>query len=99
MSTKRIGGMSGQRELVVNKVNIPPPGPLHDYDRHHDATANLINSRSIDKITTQPPQQQPVLPLLNHNNRKSDNNSFKWDDEDFANLLGCVVELLFKNLL
>jgi len=35
-------------------------------------------------------QQSAALPLLNHNNRKCDSNASKWDEDDFANLLGCV---------
>lgn len=37
-------------------------------------------------------QQQPAaLPLLNHNNRKRDSNASKWDEDDFAEFLGCVA--------
>lgn len=37
-------------------------------------------------------QQQPAaLPLLNHNNYKRDSNTSKWDEDDFADLLGCVT--------
>lgn len=37
-------------------------------------------------------QQQPaVLPLLNHNYHKRDSNNSKWDEDDFADLLGYVA--------
>ncbi|XP_043284779.1 serine/threonine-protein kinase dyf-5-like isoform X2 [Venturia canescens] len=83
VSSKRVG-VNAHRELIMNKVNIPPMGPLHDYARQDFSEDN--NSRSTDKVIVQP-QQQPVLPLLNHNNRKRDS-SLKWDEEDFANILG-----------
>lgn len=35
-------------------------------------------------------EQTAALPLLNYNNRKRDSNSFKWDEDDFTDLLGCV---------
>lgn len=73
----------------MNKVNIPQSGPLYDYNQQD-------NTRTTDKIM---PQQQPVLPLLNHNNRKRDNNSLKWDDDDFANILGFVCSITFSRIL
>lgn len=38
-------------------------------------------------------QQQSMLPLLNHNNYVRENNAPKWDEDDFAELLGCVARI------
>ena len=45
-------------------------------------------------------QQQPAaLPLLNYNNdHKHDSNASKWDEDDFADLLGCVMISLYSPL-
>lgn len=41
----------------------------------------------------QPQQQQTMLPLLNHNSYMRDSNAQKLDEDDFAELLGCVARI------
>ncbi|KAG7205435.1 hypothetical protein KM043_007427 [Ampulex compressa] len=88
VSSKKIG-VSSQREIVMNKVNLPPPVPKQYNYSHQDIMNVLMQPRAPDNATI--PQQQPVLPLLNHNNRKREGNPQKWDDNDFADLLGSKI--------
>ncbi|XP_033208422.1 serine/threonine-protein kinase dyf-5-like isoform X2 [Belonocnema kinseyi] len=85
VSSKKIG-VGSQRELVMNKVNLPPPIQLQNYNPQDGSS--MIHCRMPEKIPQ--PQQQPILPLLNHNSRKRENNP-KWDDDDFADLLGSKI--------
>ncbi|XP_015188017.1 PREDICTED: serine/threonine-protein kinase ICK isoform X1 [Polistes dominula] len=102
VSSKKIG-VASQRELIMNKVNLPAPIPKqynypqqqqhqqqHQQHQHEVINNNVVQSRMQEK-NIQLPQQQPVLPLLNHNNRKRDNHSSKWDEDDFADLLGSKI--------
>ncbi|XP_023288302.1 serine/threonine-protein kinase dyf-5 [Orussus abietinus] len=88
VSSKQIG-VGSQREYVMNKVNIPPL-PLSNKFGQQDVLGSVVQSRSQEKGSMQA-QQQPVLPLLNHNSRKREQKSSKWDDDDFADLLGKII--------
>ncbi|KAI4493373.1 hypothetical protein M0802_009433 [Mischocyttarus mexicanus] len=89
VSSQKIG-VASQRELIMNKVNLPPPiTKQYNYPQHEVINNNVVKSRMQEKNIQ--PQQQPVLPLLNHNNRKRENHSSKWDEDDFADLLGSKI--------
>ncbi|XP_011155492.1 serine/threonine-protein kinase dyf-5 isoform X2 [Solenopsis invicta] len=94
INNKKIGVVS-QRELVMNKINLPPPASKQFSYSQEDLVNSLVQSRAPEKmlVESQQQQQQPaVLPLLNHNNRnKRDSNASKWDEEDFAELLGSKI--------
>ncbi|XP_015593952.1 serine/threonine-protein kinase ICK isoform X2 [Cephus cinctus] len=75
------------------------PISLSDYDQ----TDVIVGGTSlrpcrVSEMVPVQPRQQPVLPLLNHNERKREN-SVKWDgdgikdslEDDFANLLGSKI--------
>lgn len=47
--------------------------------------------RAPEKMLVEAQQEPAALPLLNHNNRKRDSNTSKWDEDDFADLLGYVA--------
>ncbi|XP_076238807.1 serine/threonine-protein kinase dyf-5 [Calliopsis andreniformis] len=84
INSKKIG-VTSQRDLVLNKVNLPPPS-LKQYNyTQQDGLDNSLESRVPEK------QQQPMLPLLNHNNYVRDSNPPKWDEDDFAELLGSKI--------
>lgn len=38
-------------------------------------------------------QQQTILPLLNHNSYMRESNPQKLDEDEFAELLGCVARI------
>ncbi|XP_014215710.1 serine/threonine-protein kinase ICK-like [Copidosoma floridanum] len=104
---KKIGvNNSGQRELILNKVNIGSPvqpGPAvaptpNDSSAAHNGHPGvpLLNQQSSRVLPEKPLQKiqvQPVLPLLNHNSRKRESVSpiKKWDDNDMdADVLGNI---------
>ncbi|XP_076656232.1 serine/threonine-protein kinase ICK [Halictus rubicundus] len=93
VNSKKIG-VASHRDLVLNKVNLPPPMPKQ-YNYSQDALDDSLEVRAQEKIVQsqqqQQQQQQPVLPLLNHNNYVRENNVPKWDEDDFAELLGSKI--------
>nr|XP_012151507.1 PREDICTED: serine/threonine-protein kinase MAK isoform X6 [Megachile rotundata] len=84
INSKKIG-VTSQRDLVLNKVNLPPPMPKQYYSQQD--ILNTLESRAQEKMM-QPAQEQPMLPLLNHNNYVRETNPTKMDEDDFAELLG-----------
>nr|XP_012151490.1 PREDICTED: serine/threonine-protein kinase MAK isoform X4 [Megachile rotundata] len=85
--SKKIG-VTSQRDLVLNKVNLPPPMPKQYYSQQD--ILNTLESRAQEKMM-QPAQEQPMLPLLNHNNYVRETNPTKMDEDDFAELLGSKI--------
>ncbi|XP_076621433.1 serine/threonine-protein kinase ICK isoform X1 [Colletes latitarsis] len=81
-----------QRDLVLNKVNLPSPVPKQ-YNYSQDILKNSLETRAQENVvqTQQQQQQQPMLPLLNHNNYARKSNPSKWDEDDFAELLGSKI--------
>ncbi|XP_077281699.1 serine/threonine-protein kinase dyf-5 isoform X1 [Temnothorax americanus] len=91
VNSKKIGVVS-QRDLVMNKINLPPPVPKQfNYSREDLVINSLAQSRAPEKMLVESQQQPAALPLLNHNNRKRDSNTSKWDEDDFADLLGSKI--------
>ncbi|EGI59484.1 PREDICTED: serine/threonine-protein kinase ICK [Acromyrmex echinatior] len=91
INSKKIGVVS-QRELVMNKINLPPPVPKqYNYPQEDPIINNFIQSRASEKMLVESQQQPAALPLPNHNNRKHDSNASKWDEDDFADLLGSKI--------
>ncbi|XP_029155166.1 serine/threonine-protein kinase dyf-5 isoform X1 [Nylanderia fulva] len=91
INSKKIGVVS-QRELAMNKINLPPPAPKQYNYSQEDLVNNVVQSRAPEKMVEL--QQQIALPLLNHNNHNSlkhDSNASKGDEDDFAELLGSKV--------
>ncbi|XP_066603371.1 serine/threonine-protein kinase dyf-5 isoform X2 [Prorops nasuta] len=86
VSSKKIG-VTSQRELVMNKVNLPPAIPKQYNYAKQEIINSLVEVRPEEKLVDV--QKQPVLPLLSHSNRKRESN--KWDENDFADLLGSKV--------
>ncbi|XP_031841538.1 serine/threonine-protein kinase dyf-5 isoform X2 [Nomia melanderi] len=76
INSKKIG-VASHRDVILNKVNLPPP----------------VEIRAQEKMQSQQQQQQQqsMLPLLNHNNYVRENNAPKWDEDDFAELLGSKI--------
>ncbi|XP_072756287.1 serine/threonine-protein kinase dyf-5 isoform X3 [Anoplolepis gracilipes] len=92
INSKKIGVVS-QRELAMNKINLPPPAPKQYNYSQDDLVNSLVQSRVPEKIV-ESEQQTVALPLLNHNNHnnhKHDNNASKCDEDEFAGLLGSKV--------
>ncbi|KYN15136.1 PREDICTED: serine/threonine-protein kinase ICK [Trachymyrmex cornetzi] len=90
INSKKIGVVS-QRELVMNKINLPPPVPKqYNYPQEDPIINNFIQSRASEKMLVES-QQPAALPILNHTNRKHDSNASKWDEDDFADLLGSKI--------
>ncbi|KAK9309177.1 hypothetical protein QLX08_001126 [Tetragonisca angustula] len=85
-------GVASQRDLVLNKVNLPPSisnNKSYNYSQQ-EAIRTPMGSRAQEKMM-QPQQQQTMLPLLNHNSYMRDSNAQKLDEDDFAELLGKIV--------
>ncbi|KZC13476.1 PREDICTED: serine/threonine-protein kinase ICK [Dufourea novaeangliae] len=90
INSKKIG-ITSHRDLVLNKVNLPPP-IQKQYNYPQDALEDSLEARAQEKLgQSQQQQQQPMLPLLNHNNYARENNIPKWDEDDFAELLGSKI--------
>ncbi|XP_076288631.1 serine/threonine-protein kinase dyf-5 isoform X2 [Lasioglossum baleicum] len=95
VNSKKIG-VASHRDLVLNKVNLPPAMPKQ-YNYSQDDLDDALEVRAQEKIIQsqqqqqQQQQQQPILPLLNHNNYIRDNNVPKWDEDEFAELLGSKI--------
>ncbi|XP_076763339.1 serine/threonine-protein kinase dyf-5 isoform X1 [Xylocopa sonorina] len=85
VNSKKIG-VTSQRDLVLNKVNLPPPIPKSFNYPQQDILGTSLDTRVQEKLM-QPQQQQLVLPLLNHNSY----NPQKLDEDDFAELLGSKI--------
>ncbi|KAG5332238.1 MAK kinase, partial [Acromyrmex heyeri] len=51
----------------------------------------LMEDIASEKMLVESQQQSAALPLLNHNNRQHDSNASKWDEDDFADLLGSKI--------
>ncbi|XP_043507205.1 serine/threonine-protein kinase dyf-5 isoform X2 [Frieseomelitta varia] len=84
-------GVASQRDLILNKVNLPPPiSNNKSYNYSQEAIRTPMGSRAQEKMV-QPQQQQTMLPLLNHNSYMRDSNAQKLDEDDFAELLGKIV--------
>ncbi|XP_011142752.1 serine/threonine-protein kinase ICK isoform X2 [Harpegnathos saltator] len=92
INSKKIGVIS-QRELAMNKINLPPPIQSKQYNySQQDLVNNLVQSRVPEKMVVQSQQQPAALPLLHHNNHKHDSeNTAKWQDDDFTELLGSKI--------
>ncbi|KAK9309176.1 hypothetical protein QLX08_001126 [Tetragonisca angustula] len=85
-------GVASQRDLVLNKVNLPPSisnNKSYNYSQQ-EAIRTPMGSRAQEKMM-QPQQQQTMLPLLNHNSYMRDSNAQKLDEDDFAELLGSKI--------
>ncbi|XP_076383529.1 serine/threonine-protein kinase dyf-5 isoform X3 [Megalopta genalis] len=89
VNSKKIG-VASHRDLVLHKVNLPPPMPKQ-YNYSQDVLDDSLEVRAQEKIMQPQQQQQPMLPLLNHNNYVRENNVPKWDEDDFAELLGSKI--------
>ncbi|XP_032664651.1 serine/threonine-protein kinase dyf-5 isoform X2 [Odontomachus brunneus] len=90
INSKKIG-VTSQRELAMNKINLPPTVSKQYNYSPQDLVNSLVQSRAPEKMVVQPQQQPAALPLLNHNNHNNhDNDNAKWE-EDFAELLGSKV--------
>ncbi|XP_067207633.1 serine/threonine-protein kinase dyf-5 isoform X2 [Linepithema humile] len=89
INSKKIGVVS-QREIAMNKINLPPPTPKQYNYPQKNLVNNLVESRAPEKMIVESQQQTAALPLLNYNNCKRDSNAFKWD-EDFTDLLGSKI--------
>ncbi|CAK9806736.1 Serine/threonine-protein kinase MAK [Anthophora plagiata] len=86
--SKKIG-VTSQRDLVLNKVNLPPPvSKSYNYSQQ-DLLEHSLESRAQEKLMQT--QQQSMLPLLNHNTYMRDSNHQKLDEDDFAELLGSKI--------
>ncbi|XP_070156048.1 serine/threonine-protein kinase dyf-5 isoform X2 [Polyergus mexicanus] len=91
INSKKIGVVS-QRELAMNKINLPPPAPKQYNYSQEDLVNNILQSKVPDKMIESQQQQTIALPLLNYNNHnKHDNNVSKCDEGDFAGFLGRKV--------
>ncbi|CAD1473142.1 unnamed protein product, partial [Heterotrigona itama] len=86
-------GVASQRDLVLNKVNLPPPiSNNKSYNYSQEGIRTPMGSRAQEKMMQpQQQQQQTMLPLLNHNNYIRDSNAHKLDEDDFAELLGSKI--------
>ncbi|XP_020283095.1 serine/threonine-protein kinase ICK isoform X2 [Pseudomyrmex gracilis] len=89
VNNKKIG-VTSQRELVMNKINLPPPAPKQ-YSYSQEDFNSLVQSRATEKIMVESRQQSPALPLLNHNDHKHESNASKWEEDDFTDLLGSKI--------
>ncbi|KAH0945213.1 hypothetical protein HN011_010747 [Eciton burchellii] len=88
INSKKIGVIS-QRELAMNKINLPSATSKQYNYPHEDVVNNLLQSRAPE-VVIESQQQSSKLPLLNHNKR--DSNVSKWDDDDnFTDLLGSKI--------
>ncbi|XP_029041473.1 serine/threonine-protein kinase ICK isoform X3 [Osmia lignaria lignaria] len=95
INSKKIG-VTSQRDLVLNKVNLPPPMPKQYYSQQDilntlESSIIYFNIFRAQEKMVQPTQEQPTLPILNHNNYLRDNNPSKMDEDDFAELLGSKI--------
>lgn len=84
-------GVTSQRDLVLNKVNLPPPVPKPYNYAQQEVLRTSMESRAQEKIMQQQQQQQTILPLLNHNSYMRESNAQKLDEDEFAELLGSKI--------
>ncbi|XP_076682820.1 serine/threonine-protein kinase ICK isoform X2 [Andrena cerasifolii] len=96
INSKKIG-VASQRDLILNKVNLPPP-VLKQYNYSQPEAFEIsLESRAQEKMAQsqqqrqQQQQQQPMLPLLGHQNYARESNPMKWEEDDFAELLGSKI--------
>ncbi|KAL6422294.1 hypothetical protein ACFW04_010567 [Cataglyphis niger] len=93
INSKKIGVVS-QRELAMNKINLPPSTPKQYNYSQEDLVNNVLQSRVPEKMI-ESQQQTVALPLLNHNNHnnhnKHDNDASKCDEDNFAGFLGSKI--------
>ncbi|XP_011352351.1 serine/threonine-protein kinase dyf-5 isoform X3 [Ooceraea biroi] len=91
INSKKIGVVS-QRELAMNKINLPSATPKQYNNYPHKDVVNSVLQSRAPEVVVEPQQQSATLPLLNYNNRKNDNSvSKQWDDDEFAELLGSKI--------
>ncbi|XP_012245320.1 serine/threonine-protein kinase ICK isoform X1 [Bombus impatiens] len=83
-------GVTSQRDLVLNKVNLPPPVPKPYNYAQQEVLRTSMESRAQEKMMQQQ-QQQTILPLLNHNSYMRESNPQKLDEDEFAELLGSKI--------
>ncbi|XP_076477974.1 serine/threonine-protein kinase ICK isoform X2 [Bombus vancouverensis nearcticus] len=83
-------GVTSQRDLVLNKVNLPPPVPKPYNYAQQEVLRTSMESRAQEKMMQQQ-QQQTILPLLNHNSYMRESNPQKLDEDEFAELLGKII--------
>ncbi|XP_043590517.1 serine/threonine-protein kinase ICK isoform X2 [Bombus pyrosoma] len=83
-------GVTSQRDLVLNKVNLPPPVPKSYNYAQQEVLRTSMESRAQEKMMQQQ-QQQTILPLLNHNSYMRESNPQKLDEDEFAELLGKII--------
>ncbi|XP_050473862.1 serine/threonine-protein kinase ICK isoform X1 [Bombus huntii] len=83
-------GVTSQRDLVLNKVNFPPPVPKPYNYAQQEVLRTSMESRAQEKMMQQQ-QQQTILPLLNHNSYMRESNPQKLDEDEFAELLGSKI--------
>ncbi|XP_012167530.1 serine/threonine-protein kinase ICK isoform X2 [Bombus terrestris] len=83
-------GVTSQRDLVLNKVNLPPPVPKPYNYTQQEVLRSSMESRVQEKMMQQQ-QQQTILPLLNHNSYMRESNPQKLDEDEFAELLGKII--------
>ncbi|XP_043590504.1 serine/threonine-protein kinase ICK isoform X1 [Bombus pyrosoma] len=83
-------GVTSQRDLVLNKVNLPPPVPKSYNYAQQEVLRTSMESRAQEKMMQQQ-QQQTILPLLNHNSYMRESNPQKLDEDEFAELLGSKI--------
>ncbi|XP_012167531.1 serine/threonine-protein kinase ICK isoform X1 [Bombus affinis] len=83
-------GVTSQRDLVLNKVNLPPPVPKPYNYTQQEVLRSSMESRVQEKMMQQQ-QQQTILPLLNHNSYMRESNPQKLDEDEFAELLGSKI--------
>ncbi|XP_014471020.1 PREDICTED: serine/threonine-protein kinase ICK [Dinoponera quadriceps] len=88
ISSKKIG-VTSQRELAMNKINLPPPVSKQYNYSQQDFVNSLVQSRAPEKMVVQS-QQPAALPLLSHSdqNKHESDNTAKWEEDEFADLLG-----------
>ncbi|XP_071859141.1 serine/threonine-protein kinase ICK isoform X1 [Bombus fervidus] len=83
-------GVTSQRDLVLNKVNLPPPVSKSYNYAQQEVLRSSMESRAQEKMMQQQ-QQQTILPLLNHNSYMRESNPQKLDEDEFAELLGSKI--------
>ncbi|XP_071859144.1 serine/threonine-protein kinase ICK isoform X2 [Bombus fervidus] len=83
-------GVTSQRDLVLNKVNLPPPVSKSYNYAQQEVLRSSMESRAQEKMMQQQ-QQQTILPLLNHNSYMRESNPQKLDEDEFAELLGKII--------
>lgn len=90
INSTKIGVATSQRDFVINKVNLPPP-VLKSYN--YSQQDGLMGSRAQEKMIQPKEQEKTILPLVNHNSYMRQSNPQKLDEDDFAELLGCVARI------